>query len=194
MFLLTLTSLLLQGVEYAITIIETLFTALLTTIDNRILLIRDYSDEKPVYIMPLLRLNYCDTVVSIKRLEDERHFKLADVTFVKGGHVHKMICKEETLQAVKLQVRKVKKEDIDAAKRDIMKNIVFFEIGKKNISRYIYSTGWSLHDKILVKDIKKLHSIMTDETLDVTYDKDFSVEEKQDDESVLDQVDFMKRS
>lgn len=194
MFLLTLTSLLLQGVEYAITIIETLFTALLTTIDNRILLIRDYSNEKPVYIMPLLRLNYCDTVVSIKRLEEESNFKLADVIFVKGGHVHKMICKEETLQAVKLQVRKVKKEDIDAAKRDIMKNIVFFEIGKKNISRYIYSTGWSLNDKILVKDVKKLHSITTDETLDITYDKDFSVEEKKDDESVLDQVDFMKRS
>ena len=194
MFLLTVTSLILRGVEFAMTIVEALFASFLTNFENRILLIRDFSSKKNAYLIPMLRLKYADGKVTFYRCADEQSFSLADVTFVKGGRIHKKIAKEETFQNVKHHLRKVQFADIEFAERQIMKTIVFFEIGKKNVSRYMYSVSWSLTDDVKVEDIKRILSIESDDKLEVTYEKDFVVEERGDADVALNHVDFMKRS
>lgn len=195
MNLLPLVSFALQLYEVTVRAIINIFSAAISIFNDRIIMIIDHSNDKQVYLFPFLNLQVSRlNGLKFTPLDRCKNIELASIKFVKCGKINHKIAKNQSIDSIRKIVKDVSIVEIEKNEREFMKRYIFVELGGINISKYFYQIGWSLNEKIYVKDLQKVLSINGDNiSLDFT-DDNLVVEQRHSDQRVLDQVDLIKRS
>jgi phosphopantetheine adenylyltransferase len=173
-----------------------IISAALSIFNDRIVIIIDHSKEKRLYIIPILhaKLQVSSNSFKFTPLDKLQNIELATVKFVKRGKINKKIAKNESIDSITRIIRQVSNLEIEKNEREFMKRFVFVELGGVNISKFFYQIGWSLSEKIYVKDLQKVLSIYGENVKLEFTDDNLVVEQRHSDQIVLDQVDLIKRS